>query len=132
MRKIINVVAGAIIKEEKILCARRKKEKSLGGLWEFPGGKIEVNELPEEALKREIMEEMNLELEIGEKVCTSTYTYDFGEVHLTVFYCKIIKGNMKLNDHDKILWLDRSELNSLEWAPADIDAVNKIGEATTI
>ncbi|WP_088810418.1 MULTISPECIES: (deoxy)nucleoside triphosphate pyrophosphohydrolase [Listeria] len=126
MKKKINVVGAAIIKENKVLCARRKKDKSLGGLWEFPGGKIEENELPRDALKREIMEEMNVDLEIGEEICSSTYSYDFGDVNLTVFYSKIISGEMKLNDHDKIVWLDRDELNLIDWAPADLEAVARI------
>ncbi len=72
------------------------------------------------------MEEMNVDLEIGEEICSSTYSYDFGDVNLTVFYSKIISGEMKLNDHDKIVWLDRDELNLIDWAPADLEAVARI------
>ncbi|MBT2582604.1 (deoxy)nucleoside triphosphate pyrophosphohydrolase [Planococcus sp. ISL-109] len=126
MKKDIHVVGAVIIDGERILCAKRGMEKSLPGLWEFPGGKIEQGETPQESLKREIQEEMHCEVEIGEKVEHTRYEYDFGIVHLQTFYCKLTKGTPVLTEHTEIKWLAANELPTLEWAPADIPAIEKL------
>lgn len=99
---------------------------SLPLLWEFPGGKIEAGETPQEALKRELEEELTIEAEVGEQVESTTFEYDFGIVILTTFYCALIAGEPTLTEHAEIRWLVPDKLSQLEWAPADIPAVEKI------
>ncbi len=127
MKKQINVVGAIIVKNGKILCAQRGYDKSLPELWEFPGGKIEIGESPSQALKREIREELLLELanDIEEFMFTS-YEYDFGIVNLTTFICHIQNGEPTLTEHIEIKWLNKSELDQIEWAPADIPTVYKL------
>lgn len=128
MKKHIRVVGAVIIEDGNILCAQRGDTKTLAYKWEFPGGKIEEGETPQEALKREINEEMNCSIEIGEEIETTVYEYNFGFVHLTTFYCHLINGKPTLTEHVGISWLSPHELMSLDWAPADIPAVKKIQE----
>ena len=127
MKKQINVVGAIIVKNGKILCAQRGYDKSLPELWEFPGGKIEIGESPSQALKREIREELLLELanDIEEFMFTS-YEYDFGIVNLTTFICHIQNGEPTLTEHIEIKWLNKSELDQIDWAPADIPTVYKL------
>ena len=127
MKKQINVVGAIIVKNGKILCAQRGYDKSLPELWEFPGGKIEIGESPSQALKREIREELLLELanDIEEFMFTS-YEYDFGIVNLTTFICHIQNGEPTLTEHIEIKWLNKSELDQIEWAPADIPTVYRL------
>ncbi|PLR71042.1 (deoxy)nucleoside triphosphate pyrophosphohydrolase [Bacillus sp. UMB0728] len=128
MKKNIHVVGAVIFKDGKILCAQRGTEKSLPLLWEFPGGKIEEGEKPEDALKREIKEEMRCTIEIGEQIEHTVYEYDFGIVHLTTYYCQLVEGEPVLTEHAAIKWLAPNELSTLEWAPADIPAIDKIAK----
>lgn len=129
MKKHIHVVGAVIIEDGKILCAQRGATKTLAYKWEFPGGKIEEGETAQAALKREIDEEMNCIVEIGEEIDTTVYEYDFAFIHLTTFYCKLIKGKPTLTEHVDIKWLSANELGSLDWAPADIPTVNKLQNA---
>lgn len=126
MKKNIHVVGAVITNGNKILCAQRGLEKSLPGLWEFPGGKIEETETPQAALQREIQEEMHCQIEIGEQVEHTIHEYDFGIVHLTTFYCQLVEGTPVLTEHITIQWLEAHELEQLEWAPADIPAIEKL------
>ena len=127
MKKEINVVGAIIIKDEKILCAQRGNTKVLASLWEFPGGKIEEGETPREALERELVEELRIEVAVAKTDFEQTsYEYDFGQVNLTTFLCTLTKGTPQLTEHTAIQWLKPSELASLEWAPADIPAVEKL------
>ena len=116
-----------IIKDEKILCAQRGNAKALASLWEFPGGKIEEGETPREALERELVEELRIEVAVAKTDFEQTsYEYDFGQVNLTTFLCTLTNGTPQLTEHKAIQWLKPSELASLEWAPADIPAVEKL------
>ncbi|MDQ0429518.1 8-oxo-dGTP diphosphatase [Planomicrobium stackebrandtii] len=126
MKKDIHVVGAVITSGDKILCAQRGMEKSLPGLWEFPGGKIEKTETPQSALQREIQEEMHCQVEIGDRLEHTVYEYDFGIVHLTTFYCQLVQGKPVLTEHIAIQWLKAHELEKLEWAPADIPAIQKL------
>lgn len=126
MKKNIYVVGAVITDGNNILCAQRGMEKSLAGLWEFPGGKIERTETPQAALQREIQEEMHCQVEIGEQLEHTVYEYDFGIVHLTTFYCQLVEGTPVLTEHMAIRWVEAHELEQLEWAPADIPAIQKL------
>ncbi len=124
MKKEIHVV-GAIIKaNNKILCAQRGPGKALAYLWEFPGGKIDLGETDKEALEREIREELLCQITVGKKVTTTRYEYDFGFVNLTTFECELVEGEPTLTEHMAVKWLPVEELDTLEWAPADIPAID--------
>lgn len=130
MKKIINVVGAIIFNEDKVLCAQRSENMSLPLMWEFPGGKIEKGETEKEALIREIKEEMKCNLSVEDKVTTTEHEYDFGIVRLTTYKCKLNNELPTLTEHKEIKWLPLDELKTLEWAPADVPAVDIIvGEA---
>lgn len=122
-KKIINVVAAAIERDGKIFCAQRPEGKSLGGFWEFPGGKLEIGESPEQALVREIKEELNSEIEIISYINEASYDYDFGTVVMKTYHAKLISGNLELLEHQNSTWLAPDELDTLNWAPVDHPAV---------
>lgn len=122
-KKIINVVAAAIEKDGKFFCAQRPEGKSLGGFWEFPGGKLENGESPEQALIREIKEELNSDIEIISYVNEASYDYDFGTVVMKTFHAKLISGNLELLEHQNSTWLLPTQLPTLNWAPVDRPAV---------
>lgn len=126
MRKQINVVGAVIVRDGAVLCAQRGSGGSLPGLWEFPGGKIEPGETARAALEREIVEELECVVKVGERLTTTTYAYDFGDVTLTTFWCEMVSGAPRLTEHANVIWLAPSELEKLEWAPADIPAVRII------
>src|SRR5699024_3680367 len=123
---MITVVGAVIVENDKILCAQRAAGASLPHKWEFPGGKIEANESPEEALTREIEEEMPRRIQVGELVEQIVYAYDFGTVHLTTFYCQIIAGIPRRIEHASIKWLSPFEPATLDWAPSDLPTVKRI------
>ena len=123
MARLINVVGAVIARDGEILCAQRGLTGSLPGMWEFPGGKIEPGESPRAALEREIAEELECVVSVGEEVTTTTHEYDFGIVTLTTFYCELLDGTPNLTEHAQIVWLPPAELDTLDWAPADIPAV---------
>ncbi|MDJ8840402.1 DNA mismatch repair protein MutT [Streptococcus oralis] len=122
-KKIINVVAAAIEKDGKFFCAQRPEGKSLGGFWEFPGGKLENGESPEQALIREIKEELNSDIEILAYINEASYDYDFGTVNMKTYHAKLISGNLELLEHQNSTWLLPTQLPTLNWAPVDRPAV---------
>jgi 8-oxo-dGTP diphosphatase len=130
--KVIEVVAAVITKDNKILATQRGYGEFKGG-WEFPGGKPEANETKEEALKREIKEELNADIEVKDYICT--VEYDYPNFHLTMhtYYCSLLNDNLELLYHDEeglehesMKWLTYSELDSVEWLGADIEIVNQL------
>lgn len=129
MQRNIYVVGAVIVENNKILCAQRGSDQSLPLLWEFPGGKIEAGETHEETLIREIKEELHCDIEVHDKVEHTTHTYDFGIVHLTTYFSKIVKGKPVLTEHKQIKWLRPRELTELNWAPADIPAIEKLASS---
>lgn len=124
---MINVVAGILINDNnEILIAKRKIDKSMGGYWEFPGGKIEDGESPEESLIRELKEEMNISIKINE--CFGEKSYDYGDfkINLIAYICEITEGEISLTDHSEVKWVKKDELSKYKIAPADIYFVNKL------
>ena len=123
--KTIRVVAAVILSEGKIFATQRGYGDFKGG-WEFPGGKIEAGETPEAALKREISEELETQIRVGELI--DTIEYDYPEFHLSMdcFWCEIINGNLVLKEHEAARWLDKENLYSVEWLPADLSLIEKI------
>lgn len=132
MSKQIHVVGAVIVKDGLVLCTQRGAQGMLAGLWEFPGGKIELGETKERALAREISEELRCDISVGVEVTTTTHCYDFGEVTLTTFYCSLLAGYPTLTEHVAMSWLAPDELESLDWAPADIPAIARIREDLTL
>ena len=127
--KTVKVVA-AIIKAvnengETIIFATQRGYGDFKGGWEFPGGKIESGETPQEALKREIIEELDTEVSVGELM--DTVEYDYPQFHLSMdcFWCQIVRGNLVLKEHEAARWLTKDELNNVEWLPADITLIEK-------
>jgi 8-oxo-dGTP diphosphatase len=127
--KQVNVVGAVIVKDGRILCAQRGSHGNLGGMWEFPGGKIEEGETARDALGREIVEELRCTVVVGDEVTTTTHQYDFGTVTLTTFYCELVEGTPTLTEHADVVWLLPDELRGLAWAPADVPTVEKVEAA---
>ena len=128
--KTIRVVA-AIIKAvndngEPIVFATQRGYGDLKGGWEFPGGKIEEGETPWEALKREIMEELETEITVGELIDTIEYDYPTFHLSMDCFLAEIVSGDLVLTEHAAAKWLTKEELDSVEWLPADITLIDKI------
>ncbi|HWK23574.1 MAG TPA: 8-oxo-dGTP diphosphatase MutT [Ureibacillus sp.] len=127
MKKQVHVV-GAIIENEKneIFCALRSPEMSLPNYWEFPGGKIEAGETPHQALAREIQEEFNCTIRVGEKVEDTTYEYEKVIVRLETYKAQLEDGQPTALEHADTKWVTRSEIAQLNFAPADIPAVERL------
>lgn len=119
----IAVVGAVIVRDGRVMAAQRGGTGPLAGLWEFPGGKVEAGEDAREALAREIAEELSCVVEVGDEVTTTVHQYDFAEITLTTFFCVLLAGEPQLNEHTATQWLDPEDLDSLEWAAADIPAV---------
>ncbi len=122
-----HVSAGIIICNNKLLIARRNHNKSLSGKWEFPGGKQEIGETMPECFKREIMEELKLEIRVGDFFMNSVYEYEHGEICLHVYYA--YTDNQEIcfhSDHDSLQWVTPEELDNYEFAPADIPIKDKL------
>lgn len=123
--KTIQVVAAIITHNHRIFATQRGYGEFKDG-WEFPGGKMEPGETPGEALVREIREELDTEIEVGELV--ETVEYDYPMFHLTMhcFLCTIRSGNLVLKEHEAARWLTGDELDSVDWLPADVKVVEKL------
>jgi 8-oxo-dGTP diphosphatase len=123
--KTIEVVAAIITHNDQIFATQRGYGEFKDG-WEFPGGKMEPGETPQQALMREIREELDTEIEVGSLV--ETVEYDYPNFHLTMhcFLCTIRSGELVLKEHEAAKWLTRAELDSVDWLPADVKVVEKL------
>lgn len=126
--KRIEVAAAIIVDEGKIFATQRGYGEFKDG-WEFPGGKIEQGETPQQALRREIREELDTEIEVGELF--DTVEYDYPDFHLTLhcFLCTVKSGDLVLREHEAAKWLTGESLNSVEWLPADVGLIEKLKES---
>lgn len=120
------VTAALIIKDGKCLIAKRKANDRLGNLWEFPGGKIEEGETPEVCLKRELKEELNIDVIIGEFFAESIYKYSHATVQLLAYFVKWQEGTIQLNAHDEIAWVTKNTIENYNLAPADVPLVKRL------
>ncbi len=126
MKKNIEVVAAIIVDEAGRILATKRGYGDMKGGWEFPGGKIEPGETAQQALKREIDEELNVTIEVGDKLCSVQWNYT--KFHLTMhcFWCKVTEGTILLLEHEAARWLDKEDLWSVDWLPADTEVVKHI------
>ena len=125
--RTIQVVAAIIIRKNEVFATQRGYGE-WKGWWEFPGGKIEQGECPQEALKREIREELDAEIAVGELL--DTVEWDYPTFHLTMhcYVCSLESENIRLNEHESASWLNRSTLDSVQWLPADQGLLPKIAK----
>ena len=125
--KTVNVVAAVIRKDDTIFATQRGYGEYKSG-WEFPGGKIEAGETPEEALVREIKEELDTEIEVGEYLDTVEYDYPTFHPSMRCYWCTVMSGALVLKEHEAARWLTKETLYSVNWLPADITIIDKIRE----
>lgn len=125
--KTIRVVAAVIRRESKIFATARGYG-DFKGLWEFPGGKIEPGEAPQEALVREIKEELDVDISIGELIDTIEYDYPSFHLSMDCFWCEIVNGDIVLLEAEAAKWLGKEQLYDVQWLPADITLIEKIAD----
>lgn len=123
--KKIEVVAAIIHKENKYFATQRGYGE-FNGLWEFPGGKIEKGETHKKALKREIDEELNISIEVGDLVCSTEYDYSTFHLIMHCYLCTVIAGEFELREHTSSCWLDANSLSEVEWLPADKEVIKHL------
>lgn len=123
--KNIKVVAAIIVDNDKIFATQRGYGEFKDG-WEFPGGKIEEGETPEEALVREIKEELDTKIKVNNKIDTVEYDYPNFHLSMDCFICNILEGDLILKEHEAAKWLSKDEFYSLDWLPADMGVIKKI------
>lgn len=120
------VTAAIILKDNKVLIAQRAPGENLEGKWEFPGGKIEPGETPQDCLKREIWEELEVNIDFLEYFGDSIYGYTNGTIKLIAFRCQWLSGHFTLKVHSQIAWVNYDEFDNYDFAPADIPLVEKL------
>ena len=127
--RVVAAVIRAVNNENKpVIFATQRGYGEFKGGWEFPGGKIESGETPQQALKREIMEELDTEIAVGELIDTIEYDYPNFHLSMDCFWCEIIRGELILKEAEDAKWLTREHLADVKWLPADVTLIEKIGE----
>lgn len=128
--RVVAAVISAVNNENKpVIFATQRGYGEFKGGWEFPGGKIESGETPQQALKREIMEELDTEIAVGELIDTIEYDYPNFHLSMDCFWCEVIRGELILKEAEDAKWLTREHLADVKWLPADVTLIEKIGEA---
>ena len=122
--KLIEVVAAIIRKDDKVFATQRGYGE-WKDWWEFPGGKMEAGETPEEALRREIREELSTEISVDEFLCTVEYDYPAFHLKMHCYLCSLLSEAMHLNEHEAAKWLGKDEMESVKWLPADLEVTDK-------
>jgi 8-oxo-dGTP diphosphatase len=125
MPNTINVTCAIIVKDNRILVAQRSERMKLPLKWEFPGGKLEENESEKDCIKREIKEEINIDIEILKKLSNSIYDYGTFKINLIPFLAEYVSGEIRLAEHKEYKLLEKAELLSLDWAEADLPIVEE-------
>lgn len=125
--KTVRVVAAVIRKDDKIFATQRGYGEFKDG-WEFPGGKIEEGETSEQALVREIKEELDTDIRVGELIDTIEFDYPTFHLSMDCFWCEIVHGELELKEHESARWLSKEKLYSVDWLPADVGLIKKIQE----
>ena len=123
--KTVNVVAAIIKRDNRILGTQRGYGDFAGG-WEFPGGKIEPGETPEEAIQREVREELGVAIVVDRLVTVVDYDYETFHLHMYCFLCHMVSGQLELHEHRAARWLDVTTVDSVDWLPADIEVIKMI------
>ena len=126
--KTIEVVAAVIRSGSRIFATQRGYGEFKDG-WEFPGGKVEPGEKPEEALAREIREELDTEITVGELIDTIEYDYPSFHLSMKCYWATLVSGNLELKEHEAARWLTKEQLYAVDWLPADITLIAKIQDA---
>ena len=129
--KIVKVVAAVIcdsLQEKKKIFATARGYGEFKGLWEFPGGKIEAGETPQQALVREIQEELNAKITVGELIERIEYDYPTFHLSMDCFWCEVVEGELKLLEAEDARWLTKDMLYSVKWLPADITLIEKVAQ----
>ena len=129
--KTIKVVAAVIcdnIKEKNKIFATARGYGELKGGWEFPGGKVEPGETPQQALKREIIEELDATIEVGDQIGTIEYDYPSFHLSMDCFWCQVVSGELRLKEAESARWLEKDHMQEVNWLPADLTIIGTIEE----
>ena len=122
----IEVAIGLLFYQSQVLVGWRNSTQHQGNKYEFPGGKIEAGETPQEALKREIKEELGAEISVGDLLITIEYDYPTFHLSMDCFWCEVLNGDLEFKEHEEAKWLTKEKLNEVEWLPADITLIEEI------
>lgn len=123
---MIRVVAAVLVRDGRVLAAKRAPGKREGGLWELPGGKVEPGEDDATALARELEEELGVHVAVGAALAENHHAYGHGGVHLVALACTLVSGEPRALDHAELRWLAADELDEVEWAPADVPLLGAV------
>ena len=117
------VTAALIRHDERILIAQRGRDKRFASQWEFPGGKVRADESPEDCLRREIKEELNLEIHVDRHCCTVHHRYPEFDIELITFWCSIMAGELRLTEHEQVRWITLAEASQYDFVEADLKVI---------